>query len=128
MMPNISLRLAAIIGTGALIMLLVIALFATRATLSDVKRERDLAETKLKVSNSSISRLENEVDKALQQQIELANGDQNRIAASKQALAIVEAAEGARQAIIDRLTASASVVRTIEAKCEFSDEVKKAWP
>ncbi len=127
-MPNLSLRMWGLIGSGFAILVLVIALMATRATLESVKRERDLAETKLKVSNASISSLEGEIDKALAQQIDLANSDRNRINASKQTLELIDIAEAARQSIIDRLRVSATVERAPSETCEPSEEVIKAWP
>ncbi len=126
-------KLWGLIGTGLLIAALLIALFATRATLSSVKAQRDVTSAKLSVSNASIGRLSGELERATAEQVALASNDAERAKAAQQALQMAEAAEKVRQAAIDRLMASAGVVRPavkteeLPDECRVSQAVEGVW-
>lgn len=128
---TLSLRAWMMIGTGAIIAGLVIALLLTRGALYDEKRERARTEATLAVSNASVSRLEAEFDRVLKDQQSLATDDAARIQASREAAALAEAASQVRKVAIDRLLASAEVERPVttkvDASCEVSDAVKAVW-
>lgn len=108
------------------IILLTIALLATRGTLADTKRERDLATIKLSVSNASIDRLQTALRRVTVQQMDLAADDAARVQASRQAAQLAEAAAKVRQAAIDRLMASAGTIAPGK-ECEPSDTVQELW-
>jgi hypothetical protein len=117
------------LGVGALILALVAALLVTRATLADAKRELATADAKLAVSNQSIDVLEKELRRVMSDQRQLEQGDATRMRASKEALAVADAASKVRLAAIERLQASAEVLRpTPAAECEFSPAVLENWP
>lgn len=116
------------------IIALTFALLATRATLADCRAERVVAETNLKTSNASIGRLEAEIARITAEQRQLATSDAARVEASKQSLALAEAAGKVRQAAIDRLEASAEAAKAKPASaipdqsdCEFSAAVLENW-
>lgn len=123
------LKLWGLIGTLAVIALLVAALLATRGRLADVKHERDQATLKLSVSNASIGTLESSIAKMVAEQKALANSDANRINASRQKLDYIHAVENVRQAAIDRLNTSAAMIRPVDAtgQCTVSDTFKGEW-
>lgn len=127
MMPNLSLKVWGILGGALLAGLLLAALFATRATLADEKRERVLAETKLTVSNSSIGTLQGEIRRMVNEQKSLEAGDAARVQASREALHIAHQASEYRQAVIARLRTSAEDLRP-ENDCVVSEAVKEVWP
>lgn len=127
-MRNLSLYAAGALAIACL--LFVVALLFTRATLSEVKLQRDDARASLRVSNASVISLKAELARVLEDQMVLANGDANRISASRQAVAIADAAGAARQTIIDRLRASADTpgAVTATAACDVSATVMEIWP
>lgn len=123
----------AAIGAAGLAAALVIALLATRATLADEKRERALAESKLTISNGSVARLEDALAKVTEDQRALSAGDASRIKASREVVALVDAASQARQAMTDKLLASAAAntgatSAIVPAECTVSPAVLEAWP
>src|SRR5690606_9518532 len=121
-------RLYAALAGGLVIVVLVLALLSTRATLATVKAERDSAIVRLDVSNASISTLNAALDRALADQQALASGDADRMKASKEALAVAEAASQWREAARDRLLASAQELRAEPSEeCTVSDAVKAVW-
>lgn len=132
-MTPLSPRTWALLGTGLAILGLAAALLLTRATLSEAKAERDIAVARLGVSNASIETCALELDKATAQQVALANSDANRIAASRQAIELAQAAQEARQAAIDRLRASAATIAgtastsAVAASCEASPTLLADW-
>lgn len=115
------------IGIGLLVVALSFSLLRTRERLADVKGERDLAEMAHAVTKASLTTLQADMDQIREQQFALANGDANRIAASRQAQEIVEAASKVRQAMIDKLRSSAEEIRPEAQQCEFSEAVLEAW-
>jgi hypothetical protein len=129
-MPTLSLRLIGLIGTGFLVLLLVGALLATRATLSETKRQRDEAELKLSVSNASLNSIQKEMARMVAEQKALANSDANRINASRQSIQIVNAVAKVREAAIDKLNASAGLIRSEDTagKCDASATLLGEWP
>lgn len=110
------------------ILALIIALIITRGTLSEEKGVRYAAEAKLDISNASIGVLKREIDRIMLEQTQLAQSDAERVKAGKQVIAMVEAAGKVRQVAIDKLNASASVVRNDESGCQFSEAVIREWP
>ncbi len=116
-----TMKLYGLLGTGLLIAVL---LFATRATLSSVKAERDVTIAKLSVSNASLGRLSGELERVTAEQVSLASNDAERLRAAQQALQMAEAAEKVRQAAIDKLMASAGVVRQMVKTEELPEECR----
>lgn len=94
------------------------------ANLDKCKAQRDAANTRLEVSNSSIDRLENDLGVILKAQQDLAAADRNRVDVTKERLALIEAAEKARQAAAQRLLQSAG---QNNPSCDFSDTIKELW-
>jgi hypothetical protein len=125
----LNLKLWAYIGTAAIIGLLIIALLATRGALSDAKHERDQATLKLSVSNASIGTLQRSIAKMVAEQKALANSDANRMNAARQRIDFVDAVANVRQAAIDKLNASAKIIRPVDAtgQCSVSDSFKGEW-
>ena len=116
-------------GIGLAFLLLLAALLSTRATLADTRHDLSLAEAKLSVSNSSIATLQAELKRALIEQQGLATNDAQRAQASREAMKLAEAASEYRKAAIERLQASAGILRpTPAADCQVSDAVSAAWP
>lgn len=130
---TLSPKLWAAIGAGLIIIALVVALLATRETLAARTAARDVANAKLAVSNASVGRLSAELGKALAQQQALAQDDEARVQASREAMKVAEAASAVRQAAIDRLMASAGSVKpqpaveVTPAGCQVSEAVEAVW-
>lgn len=125
----LNLRTWAMIGAGAVIALLLIALLATRGTLSEVKHERDAAVMKLSVSNSSIETLARETDRMKRETMALADSDALRRTASRQAVLMAEAAAKVRQAAISRLEQSAARMmgEPVVEQCKASETLLGEW-
>lgn len=110
------------------IFVLAIALLITRGTLAEVKAERDVASAKLIVSNASVARLQSALDRTLRDQQDLAARDASRIKASRETLALIDAASEVREAARERLLASANIDRPEPAaECEVSEAVAAVW-
>lgn len=127
--PTLSLKLWAYIGTGLLIAALFTALLITRTTLAETKRDRDEAQLKLSVSNASIRTMQGEVKRMVAEQKALANSDLNRINASRQKLQYIDAVANVRQAAINNLNASALAMRPAdpEGQCNVSAAFMENW-
>lgn len=128
-LPSLSIRAWSMIGTGLFIAALLVALFATRATLADEKREHAQALTAHSVTRGSLARVEKELARMVAEQKALANGDANRISASRQVLQMAESAARLRQAVIDRLEHSAEIMMGEPAveHCKASDTLLGDW-
>lgn len=126
-MTWLSLRAWPYIAAGTLAVGLVVALLLTRATLSEAKGERDMAEAKLAISNASIAALEGKLTAVLAEQQMLEHNDAARMQASRQSLKMVEAAGKVRQVAIDRLLQSAAMAPP-SVSCEASSELLENWP
>lgn len=131
MIAALAARYWQVILGAAVSLALIVGLLATRATLATTKAERDTATIKLSVSNASVGRMEAEMKRVMESEQSLAASDSARIQASRETLAVAEAASKVRQAAIERLKASAAVLRPDAPhvpECEVSDAVAEAWP
>lgn len=124
---SITPKLWGIMGGAIVFLALLVALFATRATLADEKRHRAAAEAELAVAQSSTKRLTVELKRVMTEQARLALDDAARVRAAREAQALVEAASKARMAAIERLEASAGIERTKNTSCEFSAAAMETW-
>jgi len=113
---------------GGIIGILFAALLITRGTLAEVTAERDVASAKMIVSNASVARLQSALDRTLREQQDLAASDASRIKASRETLALIDAASEVREAARERLLASANIDRPEPAaECEVSEAVAAVW-
>lgn len=130
---TLSLKDWGLIGAGALIVALLIALLTTRATLADQKRGRVKAEAEAVISRGSVDRLTAEIKRMTAEQFALATDDAARKRAANENLALIDAASEVRQATIERLKQSAEAVRpavateTLPAECRFSEATLADW-
>lgn len=126
MIPNLSLRAWGAIGVGVIIILLVGLCLRLDGLRAGYKAERDVAVIKLETTAASVDRLARELARVKAEQQALSAGDQQRITASRETLQLAEAASKVRQAAIEKLLASAGIIRP-EDRCEVSDAVKELW-
>lgn len=128
-MPTLTPKLIAFIGTGFIFAALIAALLITRTTLAETKRERDAAHLKLSVSNASIGTMEGVIKRMVAEQKALANSDANRMNASRQTLQIVAAVAKVREAAINKLNASAEIIRPVDetGQCNVSQAFMENW-
>lgn len=129
-LPALSMKVWAMIGAGAIIAALVVALLITRNTLSETKRDRDEYALKLSVSNASINTMEREIKRMVAEQKALAESDANRINSSRQIIKMADAVAKVREAAIDKLNASAEMIRPADTtgQCMVSEALKEQWP
>lgn len=107
------------------VILILLALLAfSQSALGKCKAQRELANSKLAVSNASIERLDGDLNVVLRAQQALSEADKARIEGSKDRLALIDAAEKARQGAVEKLLQSAEHGK---AECDFSDTIKEMW-
>jgi cysteinyl-tRNA synthetase len=90
------------------------------------KAQRDTATTKLETTASSVDRLTAELKRVRDEQQALAVSDAQRKQASRETLAVIEAASKLRRASIESLNNSAKKVRK-DDDCAISDAVREVW-
>lgn len=111
-------------GLFAGLMCAMVALFATRATLSDVKNERDLAELTSKMTKASIDRLTADQTAANKKAIDNAIAYQEARRDAVKAQEALRKLDSANDTLVARLRASA---QHPAEKCAVSDTVAKVW-